>query len=214
MKEDFNILENALLFAPAGTPLWSDVYGWVKLGKYHDRQYLTTDEFPFSTIHVVDGCYSLNGHYGGLGMSDKGRCVLWPSENHRTWVNWQGAMFKPGDFVYNTVQKKVLVFRHHDTNGLTYSGVLSDGEVTFGALGDCRYASVEQIDEYKKWGDKLSAYKDLVTIAIKSVHNDHDTDTDINCWNGKYGMGLSADDVRSLICHTYDVLENEGYHKL
>lgn len=206
MNEDYNILENALLYAPKGTQLWSDVDGWVELDRYHDRSYLISDfGYPFSVIHVNESnSYSLNGHYCDNGLSSRGNCVLWPSKDHRTWVNWQSVLFKAGTFIYNVKQKKVKIFHHFDTNGITYSGRLSDGSIEFGALGDCRFASQEQIDQFKKEqgkNDKLTPFGDLMDIAVRAANGYYSQDDLLNelyTWNAKHDMGLNDEEIKKI----------------
>ena len=209
MSENYNILENALLYAPKGTQLWSDVDGWVELDRYHDRSYLTRfylrdESYPFSVIHVNESnSYSLNGHYNDNGLSSKGNCVLWPSKDHRTWVNWQGVLFKAGTFIYNVKQKKVKIFHHFDTNGITYTGKLSDGSTAFGALGDCRFASQEQIDQFKKEQAKnnnLNPFGDLMDIAVRATDFffQEGVLNDLHTWNTTHNMGLSDSDLKRL----------------
>lgn len=203
MNEDYNILENALLYAPEGTQLWSDVDGWVKLDRYHDRSYLNCDEsYPFSVIHVNEGnTYSLNGHYRGNGLSSKGSCVLWPSKDHRTWDNWRSVLFKAGTFIYNVKQKKVKIFHHFDTNGITYSGRLSDGSTEFGALADCRFASQEQIEQFKKEqakNDKLTPFGDLMDIAVRATKGYYSKDDLLNelyTWDAKHDIGFNDEEM-------------------
>lgn len=218
MKEDFNILENALLFAPEGTPLWSDVDGVVTLERYHNRAYLDIEEFPFYSIHIV-GCetYSLNGHYGEIGMSSKGSCVLWPSEDHKTWKDWQKVLFKTGDFIYDTEKKRVILFSYF-SNEKCYYGRLANGKYTEGYLDDCRYPSLEQIDEYKKESkkkSKLEASKSLVWIALRSMTDDeYETAEEVGRLNSDYEIGLSDEEVKELIHYIYDAVDNEKCHPL
>ena len=205
MNEDYNILEKALLYAPEGTQLWSDVDGWVELDRYHDRSYLRDDaSYAFSVIHVKgSNIYSLNGHYCDNGISSRGNCVLWPSKDHRTWVNWQSVLFKAGTFIYNVKQKKVKIFHHSDTV-LTYTGKLSDGSISFGALGDCRFASREQIEQFKKeqsQNNKVSMFGDLMDIAIRAAKGYYSQDYVLNelyTWNAKHDNGLNDEEIKMI----------------
>lgn len=211
MNEDYNILENALLYAPKGTQLWSDVDGVVELDRYHDRSYLTrfylrNESYPSSVIHVKESTtYSLNGHYGDNGLSSRGNCVLWPSKDHRTWVNWQSVLFKAGTFIYNVKQKKVKIFHHFDTNGITYTGKLSDGSTAFGALGDCRFASNEQIEQFKAEQERsnknIDCYESLVDIAVRAsfFFTQQETRENLENWNTQFKLGLTDKDLEELI---------------
>ena len=214
MKEDFNILENALLFAPEGTRIWSDVDGLVELDRYHDKRYNVVAKedsiYPLGSIHtdtttgLAEHCaYSLNGHYNDCAISSKGICVLWPSKEHRTWENWQSVLFKAGDFIYNKKQKKVMIFHHFDTNGVSYSGRLSNGNPEIGALADCRFASNEQIEQFKKEQNdckSISAYGDLMDIAVRATDFffQEGVLSDLHTWNATHNMGFSDADLKRL----------------
>ena len=214
MKGDFNILENALLFAPEGTAIWSDVEGVVTLDRYHDRSWLN-EEFPAGRICIegdYTADYSLNGHYGEIGISKKGSCVLWPSKDHKTWNGWQSVLFKAGDFIYDYDKKQVVYFCRK-IEEIRYKGKLANGKYTEGWLNGCRYPSMEQIEEYKKEQkkkSKLEASKELVNIVLTSLSDDRETDSDINFWNENYEIGMSVEEVRELICYVFDKIEDKN----
>ena len=218
MREDFNILEKALLFAPEGTAIWSDVEGVVTLDRYHDRSWLN-EEFPAGRI-CVEGYYtadySLNGHYGEVGISKKGSCVLWPSKDHKTWDDWQSVLFNAGDFIYD-YDKKRVVYLCYKIEENRYKGKLANGKYTEGWLNECRYPSMEQIEEYKKESQKkskLEASKSLVWVALRSMTDDNETAEEIGRWNSDYEIGLSDEEVRELIHYIYDAVDNEKCHPL
>lgn len=218
MREDFNILENALLFAPEGTAIWSDVEGVVTLDRYHDRSWLN-EEFPAGRICIegdYTADYSLNGHYGEIGISKKGSCVLWPSKDHKTWNGWQGVLFKAGDFIYD-YDKKQVVYLCRKIEEIRYKGKLANGKYTEGWLNGCRYPSMEQIEEYKKEQkkkSKLEASKSLVWVALRTMTDDNETAEEVGRWNSDYEIGLSDEEVRELIHYIYDAVDNEKGHPL
>ncbi len=204
LGDDFNILENALLFAPEGTPLWSDVEGVVVLDKYHDKSYLRNEDYPYSTIHTEDGCYSLNGHYQEVGISDKGFCTLWPSRTHRSWEDWQKVLFKPGDFIYDTHKKRVVKFSY--LMGVTgYWGKLDNGKNTEGCLMDCRYASMEQIDEFKSNEKKKSKLEVLKRFSDAAIMSDDDEELQrrIETWNKECEVGLDKEEISTLVIYIF-----------
>ena len=160
MKKMYNILENALLYAPEGLRLWSDVDGVVELDRYHNREWLNED-YPFGRICVnaldVDADFADDYNlYGQYGCEGKGNCVLWPSKDHRTWDNWQRVLFRKGNRIYDTERKVVFVLTYmadycqNLNDGVNYYGDLSNGKHTTGFLKDCRFASKEQIAQYEK----------------------------------------------------------------
>ena len=76
---------------------------------------------------------------------------------------------------------------------------------------------MEQIEEYKKEQkkkSKLEASKRLVWVALRSMTDDHETDTEVNLWNSDFEIGLSVEEVRELICYIYDAVDNEKCHPL
>ena len=98
MKNLVEILRNA----PRGLELYSPVYGKVKLDDVQEHSIYVTNTKGKSNIW-----FSEEGK-----LTEDGECCIFPSEDFRTWVNWQFVLFKEGYFItymgkYTLITSKV-----------------------------------------------------------------------------------------------------------
>ena len=81
-----SILENA----PAGTELFSPYCGKCIFDGVSDKIWVKNP-----SMHYVGFNYD-----GSLSDEENSECLLFPSNEHRSWNNWQEVLFKPGDIIF------------------------------------------------------------------------------------------------------------------
>lgn len=147
-----------LRYAPAGLRLYSPCYGWIKL--------VSVDNYEAHmkrTPMII--CKSYAGNEKKFFMdgtlSTHGECMLYPSDEHRSWDRWQGELLKPG---------AIVVKDFDDDNGaantIIYAGVSNSSDFVKANMGfgfnvkgekeesidiNCyRYASYEEQAEFNR----------------------------------------------------------------
>lgn len=65
---------------PAGTKLWSNIFGDVKFDRVNSN-----GEYPIRVLdsYKLERKFSEHGYF--YNMHENGECVLWPSKDHRAW---------------------------------------------------------------------------------------------------------------------------------
>lgn len=152
-------LVDILKYAPKGLKLWSDVFGEVFFDKISEEGEDT--KYPI-ILTQCDGCNELGilnvtkrGAYTltQKGLQDTRPCVLWPSEDYRSWDNWQQVLFKDGDIVCNECgsAKIIAIFKKLDWRLICHCGLSSDGSILitnedepWGWDKNLRYASPDE----------------------------------------------------------------------
>lgn len=105
MEENSVNIGEILKDAPRGLKLYSPIFGEVELNCVYDtvgeRNAIETfDSRRYSRL------FSSNGKFHNC---PDGECMLFPSEKHRSWIEWQKVLFKNGD-VITTIEWKDTVY--------------------------------------------------------------------------------------------------------
>lgn len=145
-------LGTILRYAPVGLKLYSPCYGWLKL--------VSVDDYGLHlkrTPMII--CKSFSGNEKKFFMdgtlSTHGECMLFPSDAHRSWDNWQNDLFQPGNIIVKDSDDD-----YGAANTVVYSGVSDqlesigfdvDGNKIYPLPVSCyRYATIEEINEFNR----------------------------------------------------------------
>lgn len=84
-----------------------------------------------------------------------------------------------------------------------YWGRLDNGKNTEGCLMDCRYASMEQIDEFKSNEKKKSKLEILKRFSDAAIMSDDDEELQrrIEKWNKECEVGMNNKEISTLISY-------------
>lgn len=151
-------LVDILKYAPKGLKLWSDVFGDVVLDDVDEEE----EDVPIFLTCACEGC----DEFGKQGVTKRGAytlthkglqdtlpCVLWPSEDYRSWENWQQVLFKDGDIVCNEFgsAKIIAIFKKLDGGLICYCGIdgfdlfqITNEDEPWGWDKNLRYASPDE----------------------------------------------------------------------
>lgn len=180
-------LGEILRHAPAGLKIYSPCYGWLKLVSVDDYE-LHLKRTPM----II--CKSFSGNEKKFFMdgtlSTHGECMLFPSETHRSWDNWQNDLFQPGDIIVKDfdddwgVANTVLYTGVSDR--LEFMGFDVKGNKVYPLPVSCyRYATVEEINEFNRDllynGFKWDAVNQGLITAIKEeIKSAKETEKELN----------------------------------
>jgi hypothetical protein len=132
-----------LKYAPTGTMLYSPLIGSCTLVRVSD------DEIVVSNLEDTQ-------HYGfdwcGRYWTGMGECLLYPSQDHKSWDGWQNELFGKGDIVVREGVGTYIIVNGFDgvdmydyilidKDGTRYANVMCDGTPLF---TECRYASPQE----------------------------------------------------------------------
>ena len=103
------------------------------------------EKFPI----VVDGkYYTQTGAYNVRNGQDVLPCILWPSENHRTWDGWQRVLFKKGDVIV-LEDGMTLIIKDDISLDSVYLRTYNSGGVVITTLFDgSRFANVKERTQF------------------------------------------------------------------
>lgn len=174
MNENNVNIGEILKDAPRGLKLYSPIFGEVELNSVYD----TVGER--NTIETFDNrrylrLFSSNGKFHNC---PDGECMLFPSEKHRSWVEWQNVLFKTGDVITNIEQKdRVYII----SNKIWFEVTTSKTSVYSISPKDCRYATSEEKEQFfrelenngYRWDE---TFKKIV--EIKRSNSEHNTNID------------------------------------
>lgn len=140
MEQDYTIGKNIsklLKYAPKGTMLYSPLVGSCTLVRVSDDR-------------IVVSNLSDTQHYGfdwsGRYWTGMGECLLYPSQDHKSWDGWQNELFGKGDIVVREGVGTYIVIDEHktmlDKDGTTrYANRMCDGTPLASV---CRYATPQE----------------------------------------------------------------------
>jgi len=95
MNENNVNIGEILKDAPRGLKLYSPIFGEVELNCVYDTVGERNAIETFDN-HRYSRLFSANGKFHNC---PDGECMLFPSEKHRNWVEWQKVLFKHGDVI-------------------------------------------------------------------------------------------------------------------
>jgi len=175
MQENSINIGEILKDAPRGLKLYSPIFGEVELNCVYD----TVGER--NTIETFDNrrylrLFSSNGKFHNC---PDGECMLFPSEKHRSWVEWQNVFFKTGDVITNIEWKDTVYIVSDET---WFEVTTSNVSVHSILPKDCRYATSEEKENFFKelenngyrWDE---TFKKIVEIKC-SNYSEHNTNID------------------------------------
>ena len=182
------ILENA----PKGIKLYSLVHGEVIFDGVIKP---ITDNIDISFPIVAKNCYNYEEEYtkyGTLYNTFEGtECVLFPSQEHKSWDNWQDILFQCGDVVVSQNETPVgfqvfLCYENEDRGYLTYDVW---GEKNYITPSYYRYATPEERDQFMtelnangyKWNADTK-----VLAEIKCPNSEYNTNIDNQVKNNTF----------------------------
>lgn len=166
MEENSVNIGEILKDAPRGLKLYSPIFGEVELNCVYD----TVGER--NTIETFDNrrylrLFSSNGKFHNC---PDGECMLFPSEKHRSWVEWQNVLFKRGDVISDG--EETYIFRSKGNVNLRITNKEGLNILLFKTLS-CRYATSEEKEHFFKelenngyrWDDTI---KEIVEIKCSN----------------------------------------------
>lgn len=174
MEENNVNIGEILKDAPRGLKLYSPIFGEVELNCVYDtvgeRNAIETfDSRRYSRL------FSSNGKFHNC---PDGKCMLFPSEKHRSWVEWQKVLFKRGDVISDG--EETYIFRSKGNVNLRITTKKGLNILLFETLS-LRYATTTEREHFFKelenngyrWDDTI---KEIV--KIKCRNSEHNTNVD------------------------------------
>ena len=182
MEQDYTIGKNIsklLKYAPKGTMLYSPLIGSCTLVRVSDDR-------------IVVSNFSDTQHYGfdwsGRYWTGMGECLLYPSQDHKSWDGWQNELFGKGDVVVREGVGTYIIVNGFDSlidkDGTRYANIMCDGTPLF---TECRYASPQEARAFMtvlerkgyRWDDQK---KEMVLCEPKDEAPKHKYDIVAGGW--------------------------------
>ena len=175
MKNLVDILRDA----PKGLELWCDVYGKVWFEKIKDDTgFPLVFKFPSEDDEDEDDIDNFTEHGAIYSRNNyEYPCVLWPSEDHRSWEDWQKVLFKAGDVIVRSSESgneysPVLFYRVDDQGFIKCFSEYGTGQLINEGLSCYRYATSEETSRFfvtlEKNGYELNK-KTLRLVKIEKI---------------------------------------------
>lgn len=174
MEENNVNIGEILKDAPRGLKLYSPIFGEVELNCVYDTVGERNAIETFDSRRYLR-LFSSNGKFHNC---PDGKCMLFPSEKHRSWVEWQKVLFKRGDVISDG--EETYIFRSKGNVNLRITTKEGLNILLFETLS-LRYATTTEREHFFKelenngyrWDDTI---KEMV--KIKSSNPEYNSTID------------------------------------
>lgn len=179
MEENNANIGEILKDAPRGLKLYTPIFGEVELNCVYD----TVGER--NTIETFDSrrylrLFSSNGKF--YNCFD-GECMLFPSEKHRSWVEWQKVLFKHGDVITAKNARdehNTLIYDRYNENTNFFIAYNEDPDTMYLPHLSYRYATPgEKENFFNKLENNGYRWDDTIKKIVK-----------IKCSNPEYNTNI------------------------
>lgn len=190
MEENNVNIGEILKDAPRGLKLYSPIFGEVELNCVYDtvgeRNTIETfDKYRYSRL------FSGNGKFHNC---PDGECMLFPSEKHRSWVEWQKVLFKHGDVITEKNARdehNTLIYDKYNEKTGFFNAYNEEPDTMYLPHLSYRYATP---------GEKEHFFKELENNGYRWDDTMKEEMVKIKCSNPEYNTNVD------------DLLKNDNFH--
>ena len=142
MKNLADILRNA----PEDLKLYSPVTGTVQFKEVRRDNTIKVCAEPENSVYIFQE--------DGRWLSERGECILWPSQFERTWDDWQSELLVDGDYVYDTESEETFILIYDDDEFALIDCFGARHSIDVDYFSCLRFASPEEIEVFKTKRDE------------------------------------------------------------